>query len=58
MSNSKPSKTEIKNLDARIESLRAEMTDPYTVKLGAAAVKCVRESLETAEAERARRLTA
>jgi hypothetical protein len=56
MTNNKPSKSEIKMLNLRIATLRAEMTDPYTVSLGRAAVNCVRESLEATEAELARRL--
>ncbi|HEY3256260.1 MAG TPA: hypothetical protein VGJ91_20015 [Polyangiaceae bacterium] len=47
----KATKTQIKNIEARIATFRAEMNDPYTVSLGPAAVKCVRESLEAWEAE-------
>lgn len=47
-------KTLVKQLTLRVNTLRAEMTDPYTVSLGPAAVKCVRESLEAWEAELAR----
>lgn len=54
----RPTKTEIKMLNLRIATLRAELTDPYTVSLGDAAVKCVAEDLETTEAELARRLAA
>lgn len=50
----KATKTEIKTLTDRVAALRAEMTDSYTVSLGRAAVKCVRDTLEVTEAELAR----
>lgn len=42
-------KSEINAAAKRVEVLRAELADPYTVGLGAAAVRCVRESLDAAE---------
>lgn len=50
----KATKTQIKNIEARVAAYRAEMVDTYTVSLGPAAVKCVRESLEVWEVELAR----
>jgi hypothetical protein len=47
----KPSKTQLKTLTLRVAALRAELTDPYTVSLGPAAVRCVQESLDRWEAE-------
>lgn len=51
MTTTKTTKTTANLIKARIAALRAEMTDAYTVSLGAAAVKCVRESLDAWEAE-------
>ena len=42
-------KTQIKTQRARIQALRAELASDYTRRLGAAAVRCVRETLEQAE---------
>jgi hypothetical protein len=58
MTNTKPSKTELKTLRLRLEALRAELVHPFTLKCGAAAVKCVQETIDTVEAELARRLAA
>jgi hypothetical protein len=51
---SKPSRTLVRQLEQRVKTLRAEESDAYTVSLGRAAVACVRESREAAEAELAR----
>lgn len=44
-------KTQIKTATLRVETLRAELNDEYTVRLGPAAEKCVGEALVTAEQE-------
>lgn len=41
----------VRALELRVKALREELVDPYTVRLGVAAVKCVAESLAAAEAE-------
>ena len=47
----KATKLQIKAAESRVSALRAEETDPYTMSLGRAAVRSVRESREAAEAE-------
>ena len=54
MTTTKATKTQITSLSFRIETLRAERDSEYTRRLGAAAVKCVQETLDAVEAELAR----
>lgn len=46
---SRPTKSVVRSLEARISALLSEETDPHTVSLGKAAVACVRESRLAAE---------
>ncbi len=54
MSTTKANKSQIKTLTLRIEALKTELNSEYTQRLGAAAVKCVSETLAVTEAELAR----
>jgi hypothetical protein len=54
MTTTKATKTQIKSLNLRLSVLRAELTDPLTIRCGAAAQKCIREDIATVEAELAR----
>lgn len=50
----KSTKTQIEAVQARIAVLTDELNDTYTISLGPAAVKCVRETLDVWTAELAR----
>jgi hypothetical protein len=54
MSNAKATKSQIKTLKLRIETLKAELVHPFTEQCGEAAKKCIREDIATWEAELAR----
>jgi hypothetical protein len=54
MSNTKATKSQIKTLNLRLATLRAELTDSLTERCGEAAKKCIREDIATWEAELAR----